>query len=262
MQIGMSGSATGLVLKRRVEAILRRPTRHTRSSTVALASAAVAAFMFMAAHAFTAPIHDRRVSAAEATEMADIARAGGGIAVEMNARVLAQLNLLVATPDGRAFLQKSLLRMREFEPFLSEQIRLRGLPPELLAVPLVESGYRNLPPDGNPRHGAGLWMFVTPTAKRFGLTVEGETDDRLNVAAETRAALELFESLYAHFGSWELALLGYNAGSAKVEQGIRETGSNDAWDLVDKGYQNDADYLSRVMAVMLIMKNPTVLQTL
>ena len=134
-----------------------------------------------------------------------------------------------------------------------------GMPLELLAVPLVESGYRNLPQAANPQQGAGLWMFIAPTAKRFGLNVGSSQDDRLDVPAETGAAMRLFTSLRLQFNDWGLALLGYNVGSGWVEQAIRETGSHDVWEIIGKGYQNDPDYLPRVMAAILIIKNPTVL---
>jgi hypothetical protein len=54
-------------------------------------------------------------------------------------------------------------------------------------------------------------------------------------------------------------LLAYNSGERLVEQGIRATGSRDVWQIVEHGYENDPDYVARVTAVLLIMKNPTAL---
>jgi len=45
----------------------------------------------------------------------------------------------------------------------------------------------------------------------------------------------------------------------EVEKAIRETGSRDVWEIIGKGYETDPDYLPRVMAAILIVKNPTVL---
>jgi membrane-bound lytic murein transglycosylase D len=166
--------------------------------------------------------------------------------------------VLLATPDGRAFMQESLRRMRDHEALISAQLTRHGLPLELLAVPLVESGYRNLPASGDPRHGAGLWMFVAPTARHFGLAVNAARDDRLGVATETGAAIRLLTGLHAQFGDWRLALLAYNTGSVRVEEGMRKAASRDAWALVSRGYENDPDYLARVMAAMIVLKNPGV----
>ena len=261
VRVSMLDSSSS-ILKRRVEAILQRPTQHARPSLVALAGLIATTAMTVTAYAFTPTIHDRRISLEQAEQMAAVARADSAIPIEINERVLTQLNQLLATPDGRASVQASLTRMREYESFLTQQLHDRNLPRELLAVPLVESGYRNRAPDGNSRHGAGLWMFIAPTARNFGLIVNETKDDRLDVAAETRAALTLFTDLYAQFGSWHLALLSYNAGHAKVEQGLRDTHSRDAWQLISQGYENDPDYLPRVMATILILKNPTIVDRL
>lgn len=150
--------------------------------------------------------------------------------------------------------------MRAHEAFIAGELLRHGLPLELLAVPLVEAGYRNPPPGPDPRHGAGLWMFIAPTAREFDLTVDAERDDRLDVAAATGAAIRLLSSLHRRFGDWGLALLAYNAGSRRVERAIAETGSRDVWTLVERGHENDAGYLPRVMAAILILRNERVLE--
>jgi membrane-bound lytic murein transglycosylase D len=103
-------------------------------------------------------------------------------------------------------------------------------------------------------------MFIAPTARKFDLRVDSRIDERLDVALETDAAMRMLSGLNAQFGDWGLALLAYNSGSVLVEQGIRETGSRDVWELVCSGYENDPDYVPRVMAAILIMHNPSVLE--
>jgi membrane-bound lytic murein transglycosylase D len=257
---GMTGGSAGKILKLRIQVLLMRPSAHLHRSAVLITSVAALTLMTATALAFASTIHDRRISAEEANRMAAVARQGSAFPIVMNDRVLQQLNLLLSTPDGRAFLQASLERMQSHEAFVKSQLEQHGLPLELLAVPLVESGYRNLPQSGNPRHGAGLWMFIAPTAKRFGLTVNADRDERLDVAAETGAAVRMFASLYEHFGDWGLALLAYNAGSAQVESAIRQTGSRDVWEITSRGFENDRDYVVRVMAAILVIRNPAVLE--
>jgi membrane-bound lytic murein transglycosylase D len=259
LHASMISGGAGMVLKRRVEALLTRPTAYLGRSIVLVTGALALALMATAALAFASTIHDRRISADEAHRMAAVARQNTRFPIVANDRVVRQLNLLLSTPDGRAYLQASLERMQGYEAFISEQLAGQGMPLELLAVPLAEAGYRNLPQDGNPRHGAGLWMFVAPTARRFGLRVDSQRDERLDVAAETGAAIRLFTSLHREFNDWGLALLAYNAGSARVQRAIVQTGSRDVWTLIDRGHENDPDYVPRVMAAILILENPTVL---
>ena len=56
-----------------------------------------------------------------------------------------------------------------------------------------------------------------------------------------------------------LAILAYNVGESKVRLGVVETNSRDAWTLTQKGFERDEGYVSKVMAVIIIMKNPNVL---
>ena len=258
MRASMAGANDG-TLVRRIETALAQPTRYLRKPQVVLAGVTALAMLSAVSIVFATPIQDRRISMVEAQRMALVAQQSSAFPIALNERVLGQLNLLLGTPDGRAYLNASLARMDSYKAFLSEQIERRGLPLELIAVPVVESGYRNLPAGKDPRHGAGLWMFIESTARHFRLEVTARRDERLNVSAETEAALELLSGLHLHFNDWALALLAYNAGRVRVEQGMHETGARDAWDLAQRGYENDPNYLPRVMAVVLIIMNPAVL---
>lgn len=175
----------------------------------------------------------------------------------MNDAVLRQLNLLLGTPDGREFLSASIARMHSYEPDVLRQLKSFGLPAELRVVPFTESGYQNLP--ARRGRGAGMWMFVGPTARRYGLAVSGQRDERLDVAAETGAAMRMFSDLRRRFRSWPLALMAYNSGSTQVEAAVHATHTRDAWALYRAGYGNDPDYLARTAALMLILAHPRLL---
>ena len=178
----------------------------------------------------------------------------------INESVLRQLNRYVGTARGRKFVKESFARMSEHRNVVHSAISDYQLPVELMAVPVVESGYRNLPPTPNKVHyGAGLWMFIKSTALRFGLKVDDRIDERLNVELETDAAMRYLKSAHLQFRDWELALLAYNAGFSAVEKGIQQTGSTNAWELIRIGHNNDSEYLAKVIAVVLIMKNPHLL---
>jgi membrane-bound lytic murein transglycosylase D len=129
------------------------------------------------------------------------------------------------------------------------------LPEELLAVPIIESGYRNF----KHRRVAGLWMFIEDTARAYNLRVDEATDDRLDVELETDAAMRLLGADYLRFQDWGLALMAYNAGEVRVQKGIDATGSRDPWKLIDAGFQGDADYLAKVIAAVILLRNPTCL---
>ena len=255
----MLGSTSASTLRSRVEAVLRQPVTQARHSGAVVVGLLLFAVMAGAAAAASATVQDRRISMEQATTMARKAQAGSDFPVVLNERVLKQLNLLLGTPDGRAFVRDSLKRMRQHQVLIAQKTAQYGLPAELIAVPLAESGFRNLSRGENPAHGAGIWMFIEPTARRFGLTVNQSVDQRLNVAAETDAAMRMFAGLNQTFADWGLALLAYNAGSRRVQQAIEATSSRDVWHLVEQGYENDPDYVARVMAALLIIRNPAMI---
>jgi beta-lactamase regulating signal transducer with metallopeptidase domain len=251
----MAGAAGGSLLARRVLAVLEAPRQHLRRSSAVAVITAASLLVLGTGVVLSASVGDRRVSLAQVREMAAIAELRGAIPLQVNDEVLAEVNRLVGTPDGRAFTRAALQRMKEHEPMISARLREHALPAALLAVPLVESGYRNLAQGNDARHGAGLWMFIAPTARRFGLEVKPGRDQRLDVKAETTAAMEMFSTLHAEFGNWGLTLLSYNAGSALVRKALTAKGVTDAFTAARAGYQNDTDYVARVMAAIIVLNN-------
>jgi beta-lactamase regulating signal transducer with metallopeptidase domain len=243
------------ILARRIEAILARPKQHLRRSAVIAMNAAAVLIIVATGIVLPGTVQDRRVSMSQAREMAARMQAESSFPIVINERVVEELNRLLATPDGRAFVRESLQRMSAHQELITARLAQYGLPSELLAVPIVESGYRNLPQGANPAYGAGIWMFIKPTARKFALAVDGAADERLNVSLETDAAMKMLAHLHWEFNDWSLALLAYNGGQELVQRGVRETGSRDAFQLVRQGYENDAGYVPRMMAAIIVVKN-------
>jgi membrane-bound lytic murein transglycosylase D len=175
----------------------------------------------------------------------------------MNEQVQAQLSHFNDTTAGREKIRQAMSRMKRHAIILDAAIEQHGLPRELLAIPIVESEYRNLPQTRQQIYGAGIWMFVKGTACSLGLKVGPKRDQRLNIALATDAALTLLKTHYEEFGDWNLALLAYNAGEGTVRRGIKATGSRDAWQLVAAGHSNDPHYLAKVHAASIILSGVT-----
>ena len=149
-------------------------------------------------------------------------------------------------------MRSALQRMETYRPLIEGKIHGYGVPEELMAVPIVETGYQNL-----PGHGAGLWSFIASTARNFGLRVDSTIDERMTVDLETDAAMRLLQSNYLRFGDWSLSVLAYNMGEGGLEKGIEKFKTRDAWQLIHSGVEGDKDYLAKVMAAVLVMKNPS-----
>lgn len=179
--------------------------------------------------------------------------------LKVNERVVTQLNRYLQTSQGRNFLRDAFDRMEFHRPIVEAALKDYGVPTELMAIPVVESGYRNLAQNPDGGLGAGLWMFIPNTAMAYGLQVWDGVDQRLNIPKETDAAMRLLKAEKIRFGKWPLSVLAYNAGDKMVTRGIFRTGSHDAWELDRQGYRGDKNYLAKLTAVILVMKHPELL---
>ena len=108
---------------------------------------------------------------------------------------------------------EGLLRSRYYTPTMERIFRTAGLPPELVTLAHVESGFH-----GASRSSAGavgIWQFTRDTGKHY-MKITRYHDDRLNPERETLAAAKLLRSNYDTLGDWPLAITAYNYGTGGV----------------------------------------------
>ncbi|WP_375773681.1 M56 and MltD domain-containing protein [Archangium gephyra] len=247
--------------KRRIEMLFQpRPSRPHRTAALVAAVALTLTPLALWAQSAT---RGRAVTLAEAQALAQASQREQDIQVVVDEQVVEKLNQLVNTPKGRAFMKKAMDNLGTHREALTRTLRARQLPEGLLAVAMIESAVTNMPetstqPSLAPgMRGAGVWMFIPSTARQYGLRVDAQVDERLDVARETEAASALFSDLYGRYKDWRLALAAYNQGEKKVDRVLSETGVRDTSELARAGHLND--YTSTVQAGLLILRNPHLL---
>jgi membrane-bound lytic murein transglycosylase D len=127
----------------------------------------------------------------------------------LSAYALAAQNLRVQEGMRERF-QEGLLRSRYYRPTMERIFRTAGLPPELVTLAEVESGFYSRAKSG--AGAVGIWQFTRGTGREY-MRITRYHDDRLNPTTETEAAAQLLRSNYATLGNWPLAITAYNYGT-------------------------------------------------
>ena len=154
------------------------------------------------------------------------------------------------------YIQRMTGRSSKYLFHIVEELERRQMPTELALLPFIESAFN--PQAVSSAKAAGMWQFMPATGKDFALKQNIFRDDRRDVLASTRAALDYLQRLHRMFGDWHLALAAYNWGEGSVGRAIaknQKLGLGTSYSELTMPTET-RQYVPKLQAVKNIVANP------
>jgi len=172
------------------------------------------------------------------------------IPLEYNDRIHSFINFF--TVRDREYTRMVARRKNLYFPLFEKYLAKYGLPDELKYLAIIESGLN--PKAVSRARAVGLWQFMSPTGRYYGLHQDWYIDERMDPEKSTNAACRYLRDLYRMFGDWELALASYNAGPGNVKKAIRRSGYKKGfWEVYNYLPRETRSYVPQFVAIIYTM---------
>jgi len=158
--------------------------------------------------------------------------------------------------DKKKVFANWLKRSRLYVPIITEILREKNMPEDLVYLAMIESGFN--PKAYSHAKASGPWQFIYSTGGRYGLEVDHWVDERRDPEKSTVAAAKYLKDLFDQFGCWYLAAAGYNAGEGRIGRLIQKHNTNDFWELYKYNTlpRETRNYIPQLIAAAIIAKDP------
>ncbi len=154
---------------------------------------------------------------------------------------------------GRNDTEKMIGRSATYFPIFDKYLKEYNLPGDLKYITCLETELNNK--TVSSAGATGIWQLMNDVRQEFGLRIDGQVDERLDIGRATEAALKDLKRLFKANNSWEMALAGYNCGAGRLGQAIKRAKSND-FEKVKKFLPvQTQNYIPKFIAFTYIMKN-------
>ena len=186
----------------------------------------------------------------EAAASSQIAEVAARTAAPPDAKALHQFAERYWNGNDEA-VRRAVARVTELRPVVTPILQEEGIPDDMVALVLVESAGE--PTALSPKGARGIWQFMPDTARRYGLAVTANVDERVEVVKSTVAAARYLHDLLQRFGDWQLAFAAYNAGEQAVERAVSRTGHGDFLRIDRALPEETRNYVPAVMRAMELL---------
>ncbi|MHB8790541.1 MAG: lytic transglycosylase domain-containing protein [Desulfobulbaceae bacterium] len=158
----------------------------------------------------------------------------------------------------RKYFSEWLARSGRYIPMIEAELEAAGLPLDLAYLSMIESGFSQTAT--SKAKAVGLWQFMSPTGRDYGLEITKYIDERRDDKKSTRAAVAFLSDLYEEFGDWFLAVAAYNGGPGRLRNAIKKSKSKDFWKIAQADILplETKRYVPKLIAAIIIAKEPEV----
>ncbi len=152
---------------------------------------------------------------------------------------------------GKKTTQQIIGRSQIYFPIIERYLAAYGMPQELKYLTIIESA---MDPNARSSAGAvGLWQLIPSTARRYGLVINSQVDERRDPHKSTQAALKYLSFLYELLGDWTLAAAAYNCGGGGVQKAMRSGNGTDFWTIKAHFPSQTQHYIDRLASAVYVM---------
>lgn len=145
-----------------------------------------------------------------------------------------------------------LKKANRYFPMIERILAEQGIPDDMKYLCVIESALNQAT---SPAGARGFWQFMPAAGKENGLLINKEVDERFHVEKSTLAACKYLKTARRNFDDWILASASYNCGIGGLKKVLKAQQGDNFFDL----YMNreTTRYVFRIMALKLLMENPT-----
>ncbi len=143
------------------------------------------------------------------------------------------------------------VKAQKWFPLIQPILKKEGVPDDFKYVAIIESHLSNAI---SPMGAAGFWQLMPQTAQHYGLIVNDEVDERLDVEKATYVACKHFKDAHAYFNNWTLSAAAYNVGIGGIQNALKKQNTNNYYDLLLNN--ETGSFIYRILAFKTLLSNP------
>ncbi|MES2513744.1 MAG: lytic transglycosylase domain-containing protein [Bacteroidota bacterium] len=144
------------------------------------------------------------------------------------------------------------LKAQKWFPLIEPILKKEGVPDDFKYVAIIESHLSNVV---SPVGASGFWQLMPVTAQHYGLVVNSEVDERLDVEKATVVACKHFKDAHNYFKNWTLSAAAYNVGIGGIQNALKKQNTNNYYDLLLN--KETGSFIYRILAYKTLLSNPT-----